>query len=73
MEEAAAPLCVVNQETENVMPSPVCWGAEEIGRVIGRTERQAFHLLQRGQIKSARRVGGKWFCSVRALKAEFDI
>jgi hypothetical protein len=76
MEDAAAPPRVINLETENVViPSPVCWGAAEIGRVIGRTERQAFHLLQRGEIKSARKVGGKgmWFASVRALKEEFGL
>ena len=73
MEDVAAPVRVVNQEPEAVTPSPVCWGAAEIGRVICRTERQAFHLLHRGQIKSARRVGGKWFASVRALKEEFGL
>jgi hypothetical protein len=43
----------VNQDTENVAILSPVW--EEIGRVIGRTERQANHLLQRGQIKSARK------------------
>jgi len=68
-----APLRVVNPETETVDLSPVCWSAAEIGRVIGRGERATFHLLQCGEIKSARRVGGKWFASVRALRDEFGL
>ena len=39
---------------------PLAWGVEEIGKVIGRTARQTHHILTRGQIKSARKVGGKW-------------
>ena len=54
-----------------VTESPVCWGAQEIGRVIGRGERQTFHLLQIGEIKSARRVGGRWVAAREALLREF--
>ena len=43
-----------------VVRIPRCWGGKEIGRVIGRDERQTFHLLQIGEIKCARRVGGRW-------------
>jgi hypothetical protein len=35
------------------------WGARAIGRAIGRTERQAFHLLETGQLP-ARKVGATW-------------
>lgn len=58
--------CVVNE-------SPVCWGAQEIGRVIGRDERQTFHLLQIGEIKCARRVGGRWCAGREALLREFGV
>jgi hypothetical protein len=37
------------------------WGAEEIGKVINRTERQVFHLLHRGLL-DADKVGSLW-CS----------
>ncbi|MBX9456161.1 MAG: DNA-binding protein [Rhizobium sp.] len=35
------------------------WGACEIGRLIGRTQRQTFHLLESGELP-ARKVGGRW-------------
>ena len=47
------------------------WSAEEIGRVIGRSPRQVFHLLVSGEIKSARKVGGRWVASRAALLREF--
>ena len=39
---------------------PLAWGVDEIAKVIGRSARQTHHILSRGQIKSARKVGGKW-------------
>ena len=53
------------------MNSPFVGVPEEIGRVIGRGERQTFHLLQIGEIKSARRVGGRWCAGREALLKEF--
>jgi hypothetical protein len=58
------------------------WNAAEIGRVIGRGPRQTHHLLTRGEIKCARRVGGKlneegklkggrWVANISALLREF--
>ncbi|MER9615571.1 DNA-binding protein [Mesorhizobium sp. M0207] len=35
------------------------WGAEAIAEVIGRTPRQAFHLLDAGKLP-AKKVGGRW-------------
>ena len=52
---------------------PVVWGARDIGAVINRTERQTHHLLTRKQIKSARKVGGRWSAGIPALKAEFGL
>ncbi|MEW9614278.1 DNA-binding protein [Shinella sp. S4-D37] len=36
------------------------WEVSEIAKLIGRTERQTFHLLNAGQIPPARKVGGRW-------------
>jgi hypothetical protein len=47
------------------------WGAEQIGRVLDRTPRQAHHLLTTGRIKCALKVGGKWCASRSALLREF--
>jgi len=63
--------CVVNPQTEN--ESPVCWGADQIAKAIGLSERQAFHRLQKGQIVSARKIGGKWVAGRDALRREFGI
>jgi hypothetical protein len=44
----------------------VVWGAEAIGRVIGKTPRATFHLLERGLLP-ARKVGKQWVASRRKL------
>lgn len=38
------------------------WGGEEIARVIGRTPRVTFQLLERGLIP-ARKIKGRWVAS----------
>ena len=50
--------------------SDFAWGVDEIGQVIGRSGRQAYHLLSTGQIKSAKKVGGRWVASRAALLRE---
>jgi hypothetical protein len=47
------------------LDTPV-WGAAAIGRVIGRSERQTFHLLERGHL-DASKVGGLWVSTPRRL------
>ena len=51
--------------------SDYVWGADAIGRVIGRNPRQANHLLAKGEIKCAQRKGGRWVANVAALRKEF--
>jgi hypothetical protein len=36
------------------------WGAAAIGAVIGRTERQAYHLLESHALKGAKKIRGTW-------------
>jgi hypothetical protein len=48
--------------------SDVIWGAQAIGQVIGRTARQAFHLLETGALP-AKRIGGRWCASRRKILA----
>jgi hypothetical protein len=52
------------------MPAGFVWGAVEIGKVIGRNERQAHHLIYTGKLKSVRKVGSQWCANVAALLAE---
>jgi hypothetical protein len=47
------------------------WGAAAIAKHIGRSERQTLHLLSRGLIRSARKVGGSWTAIPSALRREF--
>jgi len=35
------------------------WEVAEIAKLIGRTERQTFHILQSGALP-AKKVGGRW-------------
>jgi hypothetical protein len=60
----------VNGKIPNSLDKPV-WGAVAIGEIINRTPRQTHHLLTRGHIKSARRIGGRWCASPAALLKEF--
>jgi hypothetical protein len=53
-------------------PVGVIWGAAEIGRAIGKTTRQAFHLLETGQLQGAKKIGGRWAITHRALRANFE-
>jgi hypothetical protein len=53
-------------------PDGIIWGATEIGRAIGKTTRQAFHLLETGQLQGAVKVGGRWAITHRALMANFE-
>lgn len=46
----------------------IVWEVENIAKVIGRTERQTFHLLSTGQIP-AKKVGGRWVASRTKLLA----
>ncbi|MBZ3693411.1 helix-turn-helix domain-containing protein [Phyllobacterium calauticae] len=44
----------MNEETMNLI-----WGAEEIAKIIGRSTRATFHILDSGELP-ARKVGGRW-------------
>jgi hypothetical protein len=60
----------VNGDNQTALDKPV-WGAARIGEIINRTPRQAHHLLTRGLIKSARKVGNQWVANAGALRREF--
>jgi hypothetical protein len=60
----------VNKVGEVALDKPV-WGAAAIGQIINRNPRQTHHLLASGNIKSARRIGGRWVANSAALRREF--
>ncbi len=45
--------------TPEVEPMDLLWEVSEIAKLIGRTERQTFHLLSTSQLP-AKKVGGRW-------------
>ena len=70
MSDIHAHVVSVNRNPEDSNKNFV-WGAEEIGAIIGRNGRQTFHLLSAGEIKAARKKGGRWVASRAALLREF--
>lgn len=46
------------------------WGAEEIAKIIGRSQRVTFHLLTTGALP-AKKVGGRWVAERGKLIAFF--
>lgn len=46
------------------------WGATEIARLIGRSPRSTFHMLDKGELP-ARKVGGRWVAERSKLIAFF--
>ena len=47
-------------------PADFVWGAGAIAKVIGRSERAVFHMLEK-KLLPAKRVGGRWCASRRKL------
>jgi hypothetical protein len=44
----------------------IVWGAAAIAKVIGRSGRQAFYLLENGSLPG-RKLGGRWVASRQKL------
>ena len=49
--------------TENI---DLVWGVHAIANLIGRSERQTFHLLAKGDLP-AKKVSGRWVVSRKKL------
>jgi hypothetical protein len=52
-------------------PLRLVWGAQGIGKIINRTERQTYHLLGKGLIRAARKVGEQWTADESGLEEQF--
>jgi hypothetical protein len=46
------------------------WGTEAIAKEIGRSPNATYHMLHRGLIRSAHKVGNLWVAEREALHAE---
>lgn len=60
----------MNSAEVTAQPLDLVWGADAIGKAIGRSERQAKHMLSRGEIPG-RKVNGRWVASLTRLRAFF--
>jgi hypothetical protein len=65
----------LNPRTSNVSTDPdaIVWGAKAIGAVIGRNERQAYHLLENGALRGAQKINGKWSAKRSVLLSQWDV
>ena len=62
----------LDKQTESLHePLDLVWGAAEIAKVLRRTRRQVFHMLQKKEIQAATKVGGCWVASRAGLQRQF--
>jgi len=54
-------------------PLDLVWGADRIATMLGRTRRQAFHLLEGGHIPGAKKIGGRWVVPLIKLRELFGL
>jgi hypothetical protein len=57
-------------ENLNSTQDEFLWGAEKIAPAIGRTQRQLYHLVATGRLKSVKRIGNRLVASRSALLRE---
>lgn len=57
--------------TEEQDKLDLLWGAEQIGAFIGRTPRQAWEALNKGELP-ARKINGRWAASRKVLRRLFE-
>jgi hypothetical protein len=55
-----------SEVNDNDQNTDLLWGAEAIGKAIGRGPRAVFHLLEKG-VLPAKRVGKRWVASREKL------
>lgn len=52
-------------------PLDLIWGVEEIAKLIGRTERQTYHMIKAGHLPVVKQVGERYVASRSKLVAFF--
>jgi hypothetical protein len=67
--EAAESTC--KTPTDNESGLELIWGAKNIAKEIGQSERMAFYLLEKSLIPGTK-IGGRWCTSRGALKRRFE-
>lgn len=57
--------------TENDNSIGLIWGTEDIAKLIGRTERQTYHMIKSGHLPMVKQVGERYVASRQKLIAFF--
>jgi hypothetical protein len=66
-------MTAINQNQPSTAPGDqIVWGAREIGKAIGRSEKAAFIMLEQGKLARARKVAGRWAFNPAVFFATFD-
>ncbi len=62
----------MHEERKETEALDLLWGADQMAPVIKRSARQVAHMLLQGHLPGARKVGGQWCISERALRSFFQ-
>jgi hypothetical protein len=54
------------------LPSDLIWGGRRIAQVLNTSPRRVFGLLEGDKLKGAKKIGGRWCITRRALLAQFE-
>jgi len=52
-------------------PLDLIWGVEDIGKLIGRSYQQTYHMIVSGRLPMVRQIGERYVVSRRKLIAFF--
>jgi hypothetical protein len=63
---------VTMHRNEFTASEQIVWGAASIARVIGRTEKATFAMLEQGKLAGARKVAGRWAFNPKIFFASFE-
>jgi len=61
----------MSEDGPNTQALDLVWGARAIARLIGKSPRATFHLLESGRIP-ARKIGAQWVASRKTLEEHFQ-
>lgn len=61
----------MQKTSENVEELDLIWGVDAIGKLIGRSFQQTYHLIASGHLPMVKQVGGRYVASRSKLIAFF--
>ncbi|WP_085033907.1 hypothetical protein [Ensifer aridi] len=61
----------MNKKEDSPSSLDLIWGVSEIAKMIGRTERQTYHMIQSGNLPMVKQVGERYVASRSKLIAFF--